>query len=205
MSAGENPAVSFDDDPLALLERALDQTDTVLARIRPVQASLPTPCPDWDVRALIRHLVGQDLPNFTTAAQGGTPDWQAPAEEVGEEGIGVYRARARRLLDVWHAARLDQPVSMPSGGEAPLGSRVDQQLAELAVHTWDLAKASGQDVALDPAVAGRALEWSSKMLRPEFRGAGKPFGDEVPVDPQAPISDRLVGWFGRDPGWTPPG
>ena len=27
---------------------------------------------------------------------------------------------------------------------------------------------------------------------------------EVPVDPQAPIYDRLAGWFGRDPDWTPP-
>ena len=30
-----------------------------------------------------------------------------------------------------------------------------------------------------------------------------PFGLEVPVPEDAPVYDRLAGWFGRDPGWTP--
>jgi hypothetical protein len=41
------------------------------------------------------------------------------------------------------------------------------------------------------------------MLRPEFRGPDKAFGVEVPVPDDAPVYDRLAGWFGRDPGWTP--
>jgi len=27
----------------------------------------------------------------------------------------------------------------------------------------------------------------------------------VPVADDAPVYDRLAGWFGRDPGWTAPG
>jgi uncharacterized protein (TIGR03086 family) len=196
--------VTAEDDRLALLERAIAQTDTILAAIRPEQAGLPTPCRDWDVRALVQHVVGHDLPNFVVAAQGGTPDWRAPTEEIGEDWLATYRARAQRLLDIWRAADLDEPVSMPGGGEAPLGSRMDQQISELAVHDWDLMKASGQDQPLDPALAAQALDWSGKMLRPQFRGPDKAFGDEVGVDPQAPIYDRLAGWFGRDPVWTPP-
>ena len=31
------------------------------------------------------------------------------------------------------------------------------------------------------------------------------FGVEVPVPDDAPVYDRLAGWFGRDPDWTSPG
>jgi uncharacterized protein (TIGR03086 family) len=71
------------------------------------------------------------------------------------------------------------------------------------MHCWDLAKATGQQADLDPRLAEHALAWSHGMLRPEFRGPGKAFGAEVPVPEGAPAYDRLAGWFGRDPGWSP--
>ena len=72
-------------------------------------------------------------------------------------------------------------------------------------HGWDLVKATGQRADLDPALAEHALDWSHRMLRPEYRGPDRAFGLEVPVSPDAPPYDRLAGWFGRDPGWAPAG
>jgi uncharacterized protein (TIGR03086 family) len=188
---------------VGLIERALDQTAAIIAGIGAGQAALATPCADWDVRALVRHLIGQDLRNFTVAARGETPDRQAPAEDVGEDWAAAFRDRAAQLMAAWRAADLYRPIAMPGGGQAPLRSRASQQIAELAVHGWDLVKATGQRISLDPQLAGHALDWSHRMLRPEARGPGKAFGLEVPVPPDAPIYDRLAGWFGRDPGWTP--
>ena len=88
------------------------------------------------------------------------------------------------------------------GGEAPLRLRADQQIAELAMHDWDLARATGQPAELEPALADHALRWSRGMLRPEFRGPGKAFGVELPVPDDAPAYERLAGWFGRDPGFA---
>jgi uncharacterized protein (TIGR03086 family) len=105
-------------------------------------------------------------------------------------------------MDTWRAADLDQSVQWP-GGEAPLRARVDHQIAELVVHGWDLTRSSSQVVDLDPALAERALAWSKQMLRPEARGPDKAFGVEVPVPADAPSYERLAGWFGRDPAWTP--
>jgi len=68
-----------DDDTVALVERALDQTAAIIAAITPGQAGLATPCPDWDVRALGRHVTAQDLRNFLASARGEMADWQAPA------------------------------------------------------------------------------------------------------------------------------
>jgi uncharacterized protein (TIGR03086 family) len=197
--------MTSDRDTLALLEQALDQTAAIIAAIPASQSGLPTPCPDWDVRALVRHLIGQDMRNFLVSARGETVDRQARADELGDDWAAEFRDRAGPLLAVWRAADLGQPVAMPGGGEAPLGGRVDQQIAELAMHGWDLVKATGQRADLDPALAEHALDWSHRMLRPEFRGPDKAFGLEVPVPPDAPAYQRLAGWFGRDPGWAPAG
>jgi len=197
--------VTSNGDTLALLERALDQTAAIIAAIPASQADLPTPCPDWDVRALVRHVVGQDMRNFLVSARGETARWQAPADELGGDWAADFRDRAGPLMAVWRAADLAQPVPMPAGGEAPLRGRADQQIAELATHGWDLVKATGQRASLDPRLAERALDWSHRMLRPEFRGPDRAFGPEVPVPAGAPAYDRLAGWFGRDPGWAPGG
>ena len=205
MSTEKGTIVTSDGDTLALLERALDQTAAIIAAIPADQAGLPTPCPDWDVRALVRHVVGQDMRNFLVSARGETAQWQAPADELGEDWGAAFRDRAAQLMAVWRAADLEEQVAQPGGGRAALGGRVDQQIAELAMHDWDLTVATGQHADLEPVLAEHALDWSHQVLRPEFRGPDRAFGAEVPVPPDAPAYQRLAGWFGRDPGWTPPG
>ena len=184
--------------PLDLLDRALDQTARIIDGIRPDQRGLPTPCAEWDVQAVVRHVVGQDLRSFTAVAAGQMPDWQAAADDLPEDWSTAFRAGARRVLTTWRAADLDLLVAGP-GGEVPLGTRANQQIAELAVHGWDLFRATGQPISLDNEIAEHALAWSRQMMRPEFRGPGKAFGAEVPVPVDAPSYDRLAGWFGREP------
>jgi uncharacterized protein (TIGR03086 family) len=195
--------MTSDTDTVALLERALDQTAGLIAGVEPGQAGLATPCAGWDVRELVSHVTGRDLRNFLVSVRGGAPDWTAPDEEIGADWATAFADRAEPVRAAWRAADLDQSVTGP-GGVAPLRARADQQIAELATHDWDLARATGQQLAgLDPALAEHALNWSHGVLRPEFRGPGKAFGIEVPVPDDAPAYDRLAGWFGRDPGWTP--
>jgi len=197
--------MTSDGDTVALLGRALEQTAAIIAAIPVSQAGLATPCPGWDVAMLVRHLTAQDLRNFLASARGEAADWQAPADELGQDWAADFRDRAARLTAVWQQADLDQLLPMPGGGQSALRSRADQQIAELAMHGWDLVVATGQQTGLDPVLAEHALRWSRQMLRPEYRGPDRAFGAEVPVPPDAPAYQRLAGWFGRDPNWTPPG
>jgi uncharacterized protein (TIGR03086 family) len=201
---GRMAIVTSASDTVDLVRRALEQTAAIISAIPASQSGLATPCPAWDVRALVGHLTGQDLRNFLLSARGQTADWQAPADDIGEDWAAAFGDRAARLLAVWRAADLDQLTAMPGGEQVPLRGRADQQITELAVHDWDLVKATGQHADLDPALAEHALSWSQRMLRPEFRGPGKAFGHEVAVAPDAPVYQRLAGWFGRDPHWAPP-
>ncbi len=190
--------------PLTLLDRALDQAAELVAGTRPDQAELRTPCQSWTVRQLISHLIF-DLDNFAASARGEKPDWSKPAGEVDGEWVGAFAAARRDLGAAWSAADLDAAVPTMSGGEAPLVSRADQQIAELAIHAWDLARATGQGEQLDPDVAEYGLGWATRNLAAQFRGPeleGKSFGAEVPVAADAPIYERLAGWFGRDPRWS---
>lgn len=190
-----------DTDTLALLRRALDQMGRVIGRIRPDQAGLPTPCADWDVRDVARHVIKKDLRNFAAVARGENPDWQVEPEELGDDWATAFSTAAATLMELWEAVPADQMVELPNGQQAPVRSRADQQIAELCIHAWDLARATGQDTDLHAQPAEYGLAWSRRLLRPEARGPGKAFGPEVQVPSFAPVYDRLAGWFGRDPAW----
>lgn len=191
-------------DPVLLLERALNQTANLIDGLGPEEANLPTPCASWNVDRLVSHLV-DDTGKFTTAARGDMPDWSRPVPDLPPgEWATEFRTGAARLLDTWRRADRNAPSPTPAG-EQLLLRRADQQIAELAMHAWDLARATGQQVDLDPEVGSYALEWARRNLRPEFRGSeesGMAFGHEVAVSEDAPVYDSLAGWFGRSPGWS---
>ncbi len=187
-------------DPIDQLSRAVDQTEAIISRIRRDQATLPTPCSSWDVRALINHVVAQDLRQFTERASGGGSR-ELDVGDIGENWIGAYREAAEQLLGAWRRpGALEGTVKLPFG-EFPRTWFVGQQIADLVVHGWDLAKATGQPTELDPELGQLALDWGRENLRPEFRG--RDFGPEVPVTEDAGLHERLAGLFGRDPDWIP--
>lgn len=188
-------------EPLPLLAVALDQVADLIAGTRPDQADLGTPCRSWTVRQLIAHLVS-DLGNFAASVRGERPDWAKPVGDLDGRWVDAFASARRDLDDAWRDADLDSNVPTMAG-DAPLISRADQQIAELGIHAWDLARATGQDANLDPDVAEYGLRWARQNLAAQFRGTedeGKSFGAEVPVAGDAPAYERLAGWFGRDPG-----
>jgi len=72
-------------------------------------------------------------------------------------------------------------------------------LSEVSVHTWDLARATGQDPVFDDASVELALATMRVGMPAERRGGEIPFGPVVPVADDAPAIHRLVGWVGRRP------
>jgi uncharacterized protein (TIGR03086 family) len=185
--------MSWDSD-LDLLRRSLDQTTAAIARVAPEQHALPTPCEGWDVTTLVTHVTG-GLDRLATMVRGEQPDWKAPLPPLGDDWAGTFRTKAATLMDTWQTA---DPAQR---------HHVEMQIAEHAVHTWDVVRATGQPEGdLDPAIAEHALVWAREALKPEWRGAGGggAFGGEVPVPQDAPVYDRLAGWFGRNPAWPAP-
>jgi len=183
-----------------VLGKALGQTGTVIASTRPDQAELATPCLSWDVRTLVNHIV-YDARMFAATSQG-LPRPPAGEDLIDDDWGAAYEVAAGELLAVWEQpGATEGTISLPQG-ELPRTWRLGQQVANFAVHAWDVAKATGQPTELDPEVGRIALEWGRENLKPEFRGregSGKVFGPEVRVTDDAPLYDRLAGFCGRDP------
>ncbi|ABL80898.1 MULTISPECIES: TIGR03086 family metal-binding protein [unclassified Nocardioides] len=184
MTTHHTPQASWGDD-VRVLARALDQAGDVLDQVHRDVLDRPTPCADWDVAALADHLVATP-PNFLAMAHGEQPDWSAPPH-VTEEWGPAFRVAGDDLIHWWHE----------HGGETE--STADMATSELAVHTWDLARAIGFPVErLDPQVATRALEFLRSGLTPDNRGGV--FGPEQQAAADAGPYVRLAAFAGRSTG-----
>lgn len=86
--------------------------------------------------------------------------------------------------------------------EVPIGTLpgsvfIQLRTTDALVHAWDLARASGQPTDLDPGLAEEMLVVSRRLMRPELRGPGRPFGEEQPCADDASPVDRLAAFLGR--------
>src|SRR4029079_8719215 len=88
-------------------------------------------------------------------------------------------------------------------GEVPLPQAVSQFFtADVFMHTWDLARATGQDDTLDPERCAVMLAGMEPMEGP-MRASGQ-YGPRVEVPTDADVQTKMLGFIGRDPGWRAP-
>jgi uncharacterized protein (TIGR03086 family) len=187
-------------DPREIHQRAVAQTESIVAAVVPAQFGLPTPCPEYDVRALLSHTVG-GLNRIAMVGEGGDAlAIPARADGVPDDGwLDAYQAAAARARAAWaDDARLDALVEVP-WGKVPGRIAVSGYVQEITVHGWDLAKATGQPTELDPELASWVLAVAQAILPPEPRGGEVPFGSVIPVAPDAGVYARLAAWLGRQP------
>ena len=189
-------------DEISLLSSVMEKTGDVVAAVTDDQRDRPTPCPDYDVAALIDHIVGW-VQAFEAGANCREPEGDPSAYRAGDDPAGEFRAAADGLVAAWRDHGIDRKVRMASGGEIDGRMSFDMTLMEYAVHGWDLAVATGQPVPYTEAEAAAVLERAEVTLPPQYRGEGMPFGDIVAVPDTAPAVDRLVAFLGRRPDFPP--
>ncbi|WP_326752017.1 TIGR03086 family metal-binding protein [Streptomyces hirsutus] len=166
-----------------------------------------TPCPRYAVRHLLGHLAGlsvafrdagrKDLGVTTDTS----PDTALPDLRPGwREGLPTA---LDELAEAWRDPRAWTGMTRAGGVDLP-GEVAGAVVAdELVVHGWDLARATGQDYAPDPAALEAAHTFLLAAAAEPGRDGGEGiFGPVVPVPSDAPLLDRTVGLSGRDPGWT---
>ena len=187
-------------DPREIHQRAMAQTESIVAAVEPVQLTLPTPCAEYDVLALLSHIVG-GLNRIAIVGEGGDAlAVPARADGVPDDGwLAAYRVARSRATAAWaDEAKLDAVVEVP-WGKVPGRIAVSGYVQEILTHGWDLAKATGQPTEGDPELAAWTLVLARRILPPEPRGGEVPFGPVVRVPPDAGPYAQLAAWLGRQP------
>ncbi|MFD4396465.1 TIGR03086 family metal-binding protein [Kitasatospora sp. NPDC058397] len=162
----------------------------------------PTPCTDFDTRALVNHWVlytshglehrarRTELPkalvdhDFTA-----DPGWPA-----------AYAAQLDRAVAAWaDPAAWEGDVDL-GGSPAPAEGVARMLIAELVLHGWDVARATGGRIGIDEELAQLVLEvvGENAELYRQYGG----FATPVAVPDGAPALDRALAASGRDPRWN---
>lgn len=190
--------VPLDFDPPVRRLRAL------LLGVADEDLTAPTPCPDWTVGDLLHHILGLSYA-FAAAARkatdgpgtGGPPPRPSAAELPPH-----WRSRMPVLLEelatAWKDPAAWTGTATAGGVTMPATELGLVAMDEIVLHSWDLAQATGQEMAADPRILEALLEFISHG--PE-EGVPGLFGPAVEADDEATLLDQVVARAGRDPRW----
>lgn len=185
-------------DP-AMYGRALERTREVAAGIRPDQLEDPSPCADWNVHAVLNHLIGMNLA-FAAGAKGEVEETSEDIDRVEGDHLAAYDRASQAALEAARKEDIsDKTFTMP-WGDTPGPMALSLVIADTAVHGWDLAQATGQTISIDDDIADAVYEATSGMMEPKGSyPRGDSFADPVEVPDDASASDRMLAYLGRNP------
>ena len=174
---------------LANAEAAMKVLERALSSVDDERLGNPTPCRDYDVAALTRHLV--DSLTCISGAAGvvvGAP--------VGGAITGLLNA-GRDAVAGWRRRGVDGDV--PFAGRTMAARDLLGVIGlEFVVHGWDFATAVGDTLEVPDKLADDILDLGLRTVTAQSRCLAG-FDDPVTIDADASAFDRLLAFTGRDP------
>jgi len=166
----------------------------LLGNVSAGQLGAPTPCADWDVKALTGHLVGGA--DMFAGMFGGESGAAPEGDLAGADLAAAYEAAVGRLAAAAYAeGALDKTVSL-GRMQLPGSAALSLATADHLTHAWDLARATGQSLDVPDELAEFAMSSWQGMIQPPMRD-GKMFGAEQQAPAGASQMDRVAAFTGR--------
>src|ERR1700761_7387169 len=125
---------------------AADAAARTVAGVDPGQLGRPTPCTEWDTRALVNHLILWTSYSLEARAHGASVRPELLEHDFAAEPgfAGGYRAPRDGALAAWSDPAVWQGSLDVMGTSTPAADVAALNLAEMVLHGWDLAAATGQ-------------------------------------------------------------
>lgn len=188
-------------DLFLVLERAVTSTAEIVKGTPADRLDAPTPCTEWDVRALLNHVIGtlwlaegllaDQTPRYPMAP-GGLP----PADLAGQDPTAAYAEAAAAALAAASAGDALSRAHVTPLGDMPGPALAGAITLDILVHGWDLAVATGQPADLDGRLAAHVLGFAEQALAtPEARNGL--MAPPLAVAADAPVTQRLTAYLGR--------
>jgi uncharacterized protein (TIGR03086 family) len=183
-------------------DRTVASTAAIVKAVRHDQAGAPTPCTEWRVQDLLNHVIGtlwlsealfSDRAPRYPMAPGSLPG----ADLAGEDPAAAYAEASAAALSAASAGDTLTRVHTTPLGDMPGPALAGFTTLDILVHGWDLARATGQPAALDGPLAAHVLAFAEQAITPDSRAPR--IGPALPVAVNAPLTDRLVAFLGRQP------
>lgn len=185
-------------DAVDALERSRIQFEERLLLVKVDDWTRPTPCDEWDVRALVNHVIG-GCRRYTALLHGGSADDfknRLSTDYIGRQASEAFGVAADEVI-----AAFKEPGSLQRTVHHPMGDRSGDVLAvmrvtEFVVHGWDIARAIGADENIDVQLA----EWLWTPLDQLSAGlaqSGYFHQPDAPLADDATLQDRLLHLLGR--------
>ena len=177
---------------------ANSEFDFRLRQILPEYWTAATPCEEWDAHDLVEHVVRESL--WVPVILEGRPRTETEAalsgDLLGGDPADVWEYAHRAAIEAFEGFELTRSVTLDAGTTTAL-EYLRQRVADLTVHSWDLARTLTVDEELDPALVTAVDHWARPRLG---GGEARPDLFYPPVDPAAGATaqERLLNLFGRE-------
>ncbi|GAA4566583.1 TIGR03086 family metal-binding protein [Micromonospora coerulea] len=183
-------------DGVALFDQSASYALDAMAGITAADLDRPTPCPGWDLRALLLHLAdsADALANVITT---GTMTLTA-TPQPDADAVAVARDRTHHLRDALKTA-VQRDTLGPAAAEHVrwATSAAHGAAIEFAAHGWDISTTCGMDRQIRTGHASELLALSRSLISDDTRAPR--FGPPVSVPAGATPNDRLIAFLGRQP------
>lgn len=196
---------------VSLDAQAVRASVDLVAQMTAQDLARPTPCADWTLHGLLRHMIAQHR-GFAAAA-GGDSDGDGDLAQwrirpLGEDPVAAYRAAAERVLAAFAGdGVLDRDFPLPEfkrGLMLPARQAISFHFVDYVVHSWDVARTLDVPVDLDPVLLDVALSVAEAVPGGDARVApGAAFAPSVNWSGASRL-DQIVAILGRSPGWERP-
>jgi uncharacterized protein (TIGR03086 family) len=196
-------STAADASVVGLHSRAVDHFRALVRQVPSAAWSAATPCTEWDVRALVNHVAGEELwtvpllEGRTIAEVGDRYD----GDVLGQSPTEAVDTAATAAIAAFEEPQAVDRIVHLSFGDTPAAEYAMQLIADHVIHGWDLGVATGGDTGLDEELVAALASWFAER-EDLYRGAGA-VAVRPPVRAMGPQEQLLVA-FGRDPSWTLP-
>ncbi|CAN5310577.1 TIGR03086 family metal-binding protein [soil metagenome] len=184
----------MDYDWLALQQRVHREFARRLAEVTDWDA--PTPDDEWSVRDLVAHVIEEQQWVPYLLAGESIEKAKKQIEPLRDDLRGEWELYSFAATTAWAQSSPEQRVHL-SYDEVTMADYLREQVSDVAIHTWDLARAVGADEELDAELVEAV--WSVFEPQKDTLAASGRYAPPVPLPDAAPLQARLLAVTGRDP------